>query len=68
MATWHQQQNRSGHAALYTAPAKGYRVVIDPPGQFASSVDFTTKRAAQRYARRSGGIIISAKATKEGGP
>ena len=67
MATWHQNKNRAGMAALYTPPAKGYRVVIDPPGGFASAVEFTRKRDALKFIRNchklrgETGILISAK-------
>ena len=60
VASWHQQQDKTGQAALYVPPSKGYRVVIDHAGQFASSVEFTNKRMAERCARRTGGIIIPA--------
>jgi len=67
MTTWHQQKNTAGMAALYSKPAKGYRVVFDAPGQFASVVEFTTKRDALRLIRNArklrgeNGILISAK-------
>jgi hypothetical protein len=59
MATWHQQ--KAGLFDLYSAPAKGYKVVDDKPGQFASAICFNRKRDAEKLARRNGGIIISAK-------
>lgn len=58
MATWHQQ--RAGLAGLYARPLKGYAVVIDPPGECAARVDFRLKRDAQRYAKKTGGRVISA--------
>ena len=61
MATWHQNKNRAGMIALYSKPAKGYRVVNDKPGEFASAVEFTVKRKAERFAKRTGGIILCAK-------
>ena len=67
MATWHQSKNRAGMTALYTPPAKGYRVVFDPPGGFASAVEFTRKKDAMRLIRNARklrgetGILISAK-------
>jgi hypothetical protein len=67
MATWHQSKNGAGMAALYAKPAKGYRVVIDPLGGFASAVEFTRKRDAMRYIRNCKklrgevGILISAR-------
>lgn len=59
MATWHQQ--KAGLGNLYTRPEKGYKVVSDKPGEFASAICFNCKRDAERLARRNGGIIISAK-------
>lgn len=61
MATWHQSKNRAGMSALYSPPAKGYKVVSDTFGQFASAICFTRKCDAQRLARRNGGMIIAAK-------
>ncbi len=67
MATWHQSKNFAGMASLYTPPAKGYRVVFDAPGQFASAVEFTRKRDAMRLIRNARklrgevGILISSK-------
>jgi nitrous oxide reductase accessory protein NosL len=58
MATWHQQ--KAGLAGLYARPAKGYKVVSDAPGQFASAVCFARKRDAERLAKRNGGLIIAA--------
>jgi len=58
MATWHQK--RAGMAGLYAPPAKGYAVVIDPPHGLACRVDFSRKRDAARYARKTGGRVISA--------
>ena len=59
MATWHQQ--KAGLVGLYNKPAKGYRVVVNHPHEMAYAVEFTVKRKAERLARRTGGIIISAK-------
>jgi len=61
MATWHQSKNRSGMAGLYSPPSNGYKVVSDKPGEFASAIEFTRKRDAQRLAKRNGGLIIAAK-------
>lgn len=58
MATWHQE--RAGLAGLYRAPDKGHAVVINPPHGLACRVDFSRKRDAARYARKTGGRIISA--------
>ncbi len=66
MATWHQE--RAGLAGLYRAPDKGHAVVINPPHGLACRVDFSRKRDAARYARKTGGLIISAAAWRaEGG-
>ena len=65
MATWHQQ--KAGLTGLYSKPAKGYKVVIDQPGQFASAVEFSRKRDALRFIRNckklrgETGVLISAK-------
>ena len=59
MATWHQQ--KAGLGNLYARPEKGYKVVSDKPGEFASAICFSRKRDAERLARRNGGIIIAAK-------
>jgi len=59
MATWHQQ--RAGLSGLYAKPLKGHAVIINPPGECAARVDFRRKREAQRYAKRTGGTLISAK-------
>ena len=61
MATWHQSRDKIGMRALYTPPAKGYRVVCDKPGEFASAIEFTRKRDAERLVKRNGGFIIAAK-------
>jgi hypothetical protein len=67
MATWHQSKNLAGMVALYTPPTKGYRVVFDPPGGFASAVEFTRKKDALRLIRNARklrgetGILIPAK-------
>jgi hypothetical protein len=67
MATWHQNRNRAGTAALYSRPAKGYKVVVDPLNGFASAVEFTRKRDAEKFIRNcrklrgETGILISAK-------
>ncbi len=61
MSTWHQSRNTAGLAALWARPLKGYKVVDDKPGQFASAICFTRKRDAERLARRNGGVILAAK-------
>ena len=59
MSTWHQQ--KAGLTGLYARPTKGYKVIDDKPNQFASAVCFNRKRDAEKFAKRIGGIIISAK-------
>jgi len=61
VASWHQSKNRAGMAGLYSTPSKGYKVVSDKPGEFASAIEFSRKRDAQRLAKRNGGLIIPAK-------
>lgn len=58
MATWHQE--RAGLAGLYALPVKGHAVVINPPHALACRVDFKRKADAARYARKTGGQLISA--------
>lgn len=62
MATWHQMKNVSGMRALYTKPSKGHKVVVDHRDALAHSMHFNRKRDAERFAKKTGGIIISAKA------
>jgi len=70
MASWHQSRNVEGNRALHTAPVKGHKVVIDPPGGFACAITFSRKRDAQRYFRRMpdkrGAYIISANGDRHG--
>lgn len=56
MATWHQQ--KAGLAGLYAKPRKGYRVVVNPPNEFAYAVEFNRKRLAERFARKFRGSTI----------
>lgn len=58
MATWHQ--NKAGLGDLYAKPAKGHKVVVDHYNQLAYAIHFNVKRQAERLARKTGGIIISA--------
>jgi hypothetical protein len=61
MATWHQSRNAAGQAALYRAPARGYKVVTDPPGEFASAIEFARKQEALAFIKRAGaGFLIAA--------
>ena len=61
MSTWHQDRNVSGMRALYTKPDKGHKVVVNHPNALAYGQHFNRKRDAQRYAKRTGGFVLSAK-------
>lgn len=62
MATWHQMKaHGAAMANLYAKPAKGHKVVVNHPHALAYSNHFSRKREAEKFARRTGGTIISAK-------
>lgn len=58
MATWHQQ--RAGLHGLYAAPARGYKVVHNPPNDCASAITVSRKRVALRLARKPHSTLIPA--------
>ena len=59
MATWHQSRNAGAMAALYRPKAHVWRVVDNKPNEFASAIEFDNEKAAQRLAKRNGGVIIN---------
>lgn len=62
MATWHQMRAHGpAMATLYDPPAKGHTVVVNHPNALAYSQHYSRKREALRFAKRTGGTLISAK-------
>lgn len=58
MATWHQQRNAPAMAALW-APVPGrWKCISNKPGQSAGAMLFESQADAERYAERTGDIII----------
>lgn len=65
MATWHQiKAHGAAMANLYMPPARGHKVVVNHYNALAYSVHFTRKREAFRYAKKTGGVVISAERKK----
>ncbi|MBZ9574571.1 hypothetical protein [Modicisalibacter sp. MOD 31.J] len=62
MSTWHQNRNRSALAALWQPLPDQYKCVSDKPGQAASCMIFADRAAAERYAERTGGVLIPSSA------
>lgn len=56
MATWHQEKR--GLAGLYRPDSKGWKVISNSQGEFASAIVFSTQAQAQAYLARCGGAII----------
>jgi hypothetical protein len=56
MATWHQR--KAGLAGLYKPHKELWKVVIDPPGDFAFGFLETTKDGAEKIRQAQGGIIV----------
>lgn len=61
MATWHQA--KAGLTGLYRPHATGWKVVSDPPGEFASAIVLTDQAEAEKLAKRNGGRVIPPAAT-----
>lgn len=59
MATWHQL--KAGLKGLYDKPAKGHKVVVNHHHALAYCQHYARKRDAMRFAKRTGGMVISAK-------
>lgn len=57
MATWHQ--TRAGISGLYRPDPEYWKVVSNPPGEFASAVMYRRKRDAEKLAKRNGGALIA---------
>lgn len=61
MATWHQTKAHGvAMANLYQPPATGHKIVVNHPNALAYTMHFSRKRKAERFAKRTGGTIISA--------
>lgn len=58
MATWHQQRNTAGLAALYRPEPGRWKCITDRPGEHAGCITFASREEATAYARRTGALII----------
>lgn len=58
MSTWHQNRNPIALAALWRPLPDQYKCVSDRPGQPASCMIFADRVAAERYAERTGDVLI----------
>jgi hypothetical protein len=56
MATWHQR--KAGLAGLYEPHSELWKIVIDPPGDFAFCFFETTREEAEKISKAQRGIIV----------
>lgn len=62
MATWHQMKaHGAAMANLYAKPEKGHKVVVNHLHALAYCQHYARKRDAMRFAKKTGGVVISAK-------
>lgn len=58
MASWHQQRNPGGLAALWQPHPTNWKIVSDKFNEFASSISFEDEGQARLYVVRNGGHLI----------
>ena len=58
MATWQQRQNMAGLVALHAREPRAWKVVDNRMNEFATAIMFKTKREAEQFQQRKGGILV----------
>ena len=58
MATWHQERNSAGMAALYAPHPTLWKCVGDKPNQCAGAMLFKSQTDAETYCKNTGDLLI----------